>query len=194
MTVARASALALLAATLAPCIALAQGSGAAPPPPGAAAPGHDHRDPGAVRERMQAHRAERLQALRTVLRIRPDQEPAFQAYAAAVGPQPRTGGPDHQGAEGGAPTGQLTTPQRLDRIAQRMEEGEARRHAAFQRRADATKALYAALDPQQRQALDALPELMGFGGHGWGKGGQGGHRGGGHDDGRPMGPSSAQGE
>jgi hypothetical protein len=38
---------------------------------------------------------------------------------------------------------------------------------AFDRRDQATRALYASLDPRQRAAMDALPELTG---HGDGKG------------------------
>jgi hypothetical protein len=71
----------------------------------------------------------------------------------------------------------MTTPERLDRMAQMMDQRETRRRAAFERRAAATKALYAALSPEQRHTLDALPALEGHGDHGWGRGGE-----------HPMGP------
>jgi hypothetical protein len=66
-------------------------------------------------------------------------------------------------------------------MAQRMQDHMARRQAAFQRRAAATKALYASLSPEQRRAIDALPMLRG--GHGgWGTG-PGGHGMDGHGQG-----------
>jgi protein CpxP len=194
MIAARLSALALLAAVSVPALALAQGY--APPPPGANAPGPDgQRGPGDFRQRMQAHEAERMAALHSVLRIRADQDSAFQAFVAAMRPQPRTGErqPGAQGARGDM--SQLTTPERLDRMAQMMDQREARRRAEFQRRATATKTLYAALDTDQRRVLDALPELTG--GHGWGKGGGGGRMGHGSHGlamgDRPMGPPPAPG-
>jgi hypothetical protein len=53
---------------------------------------------------------------------------------------------------------------------QRMRERTARREEMFARRAAATKALYAALGPDQRRTLDALPLLRGGHRQGWGKG------------------------
>jgi hypothetical protein len=63
-----------------------------------------------------------------------------------------------------------------------MEERSARWNERFQRRAAATKALYAAFNPEQQRAMDALPLLRGGHGRGgWGKGrGMGGHGWGGH--------------
>jgi LTXXQ motif family protein len=64
----------------------------------------------------------------------------------------------------------LTTPKRLDRMGQRMQEHVARRQEAFARRASATKALYSALSPGQRRTMDALPLLRGGHREGGGKG------------------------
>jgi hypothetical protein len=170
----RVGALALLAAVAVPGFALAQAYGAPPQPPGAEgaarwAPGAGRGD---MRQARQEREAQKLKALHDVLRIRPDQESAFQAYAAALRP------PAHgDGAAGAAPMhhergefAQMTTPQRLDAMAKRMDERVNRMRARFQHRADATKALYAALSPDQQRTLDALPELEGRAGHGGGKG------------------------
>jgi hypothetical protein len=165
----RLPALALIAALAGASAVQAQD---APSTPGAPA-AHRAWDPAQFRARMEARRAERLKALHDVLAIRPDQESAFQAFAAAVRPPERTPG-DHPGGKGGdrAQLASLTTPERLDHMAQRMQERTQRRQAAFTRRAEATKALYSALSPEQRRTMDALPLLRG--GHegrgGWGKG------------------------
>ncbi len=127
--------------------------------------------PGAMREQWAQHmqqRAEaRAHALHDILHVRPDQEGAFQAFVASMRPPERQGGPgramDHQ-----SPT-ELTTPERLDRMAARM----AKRQAEFQRKADAVRRFYAALDPEQKRAFDALHGLMGGGG----RHGPGGHHG-----------------
>lgn len=143
----------------------------------AAPPGAEHHgwDPAEMRARMEAHRAQRLKALHDILGIRSDQEAAFAAFAASVRPpegdrgmRPQGMGPDREAMSN------LPTPERLDRMEERM----ARRQAAFQRRASVMKALYAALSPEQRRAMDALPMLRGAGdrekGHGPGRmGGRG---------------------
>ena len=57
----------------------------------------------------------------------------------------------------------MTTPERLDAMGRIMDERTQRMRERFQRRAAAVKALYAALSPDQRHTLDALPGLMGPG-------------------------------
>jgi protein CpxP len=133
-------------------------------PPSAAA--HEH-----WAEHMREHVEARAKRLHDILNIQPGQDVAFQAFIASMTPPEGEGGPHghHDMAEMQA----LTTPERLDRMADRM----AKRQAQFQRRADAVKAFYAALDPGQKRAFDALHGMMrgghhggghGFGGHGWG--------------------------
>ena len=144
----------------------------------------EHRGPGLgagqAQARMQqmreAHERQRAQDLRTILRLRPDQEPALTAFlqsrrppqgAGMAGEEPR--GPRSEG-------GPMTTPQQLDDMARREAE-----HAAMQRRhADALRAFYAALSPEQRQVFDALQRVEhgGRGHGGWGHRGFGGGRGG----------------
>lgn len=184
MITARIPALALAVLLAGASIAVAQEQPAAPAPMA-----HRGWDPAQMRQRVEERRAMRLKALHDVLGIRPDQEAAFSAYAAAIRPPERTPG-QRPGAMGGdrAALAAMTTPQRLDRMAQFMEERSARWHERFQRRAAATKALYASLNPEQQRAMDALPLLRGgrggwgkgrgMGGRGWG--GRGGHGMGGH--------------
>lgn len=87
--------------------------------------------------------------LRDVLQLTAQQEPALQAFLAASAPE-------HHGKHGGdRPAGAdrpLTTPERLDRQAERLAE----RQAAFARRAGAIKTFYAQLTPPQKRAFDAL--------------------------------------
>jgi hypothetical protein len=115
-------------------------------------------------EKMRVHAARRLQALHDVLQIRADQESAFQGFIAATRPQePREEGEHGDMGRGPGQMGGLTTPERLDRLAQRMDVHQARRRAEFQRVSGAVKALYAVLTPDQRRAFDALPVLLGPG-------------------------------
>ncbi|HZC15941.1 MAG TPA: Spy/CpxP family protein refolding chaperone [Caulobacteraceae bacterium] len=95
----------------------------------------------------------RAKALHAILNLRPDQEAAFQAFQAAMTPRPSQ---RHEHKDRGA-LDAMTTPQRLDRMADRM----AKRQAEFQRRADAIKIFYAALSPDQQRAFDAVPLIVG---------------------------------
>jgi hypothetical protein len=107
---------------------------------------------GMMGEHMAHMRAEHLRLLHDALSIRPDQEGAWQTFAAAMTPQP--GEPRAEGEAGEHVP--LTTPERLDRMQARM----ARRMEVFQRHAAAVRTLYAALSPAQRRTFDALVALM----------------------------------
>lgn len=121
--------------------------------------------------RMEAHKRQWADDLRTVLRLRPDQEGALTAFLArseAKGPH------DHGMHPEGSHPETMTTPQRLDEMAQR----EARTMARRQRRAEKLRTFYAALSPDQQQVFDALTRMRrhGPGGdHGFshGRGGRG---------------------
>jgi hypothetical protein len=115
------------------------------------------------------HRRE--QRLHDLLQIKPDQETAFGAFVTgleALRPRPDRG-PAQASAE---PEDRkpLTTPERLDRAAQRMSERQQR----AQKAAMVIKTFYAALTPDQRKAFDSRPLAFGGGGHmrmrghGWG--------------------------
>jgi hypothetical protein len=120
-------------------------------------------------EMAQRH-AERL---RTVLQLRPDQEPALRTLVAALQPDPAKR--ERMRAERRAARN-LTTPQRLDRMQAKMAE----RQGEFAKKADAIRHFYAQLSPAQQKAFDALGPMMmggrhGMGGHGMGHGGMRGH-------------------
>lgn len=132
-----------------------------------------------MQEMREAHERQRAADLRTVLRLRPDQEPALTAFLAS---HKR---PEGAGKPPGAPPAAMTTPQRLDEMARRDAEHEARQKA----HADALRAFYAALSPDQRQVFDALQRMRGGHGHGgFGHHGFGGMHGPMGGPGRPGGP------
>lgn len=139
---------------LAPALALAAAAHAQPagPPQGA----HD-RPMAEMKARHEAMQKQHLDDLRTILRIRPDQEAALAAFVDAHKPQMRESkGP----GEGRA----LTTPQRLEEMAKRDGEMSAQRA----RMRDALAKFYAALSPEQQKVFDALQRMHGpgpMGGH-----------------------------
>jgi hypothetical protein len=118
------------------------------PAAGVAAPGehrahrmHEGRSP----QRFQEQRAQRMEALKTQLALNASQQEAWSTFVSASQPPQRAAQrPDR------AEFAKLTTPQRLDR----MQALQAEHAASFSRRADATRALYATLSPQQQQTFD----------------------------------------
>lgn len=107
--------------------------------------GH-HRDP-----------EKHAQHLRDVLQLTAAQEPALQAFLTATGPamhrMHKPGAPGADAGERRAERKALTTPERLDRQAGMM----AKRQAAFEKRAAATRVFYGQLTASQKKAFDALP-------------------------------------
>jgi Spy/CpxP family protein refolding chaperone len=109
-------------------------------------------------EEMKAHfeamKKQHMEDLKTVLRLRPDQEAALAAFMASHEPQrfemrlpdPAT----------------TTTPQRLEQMAKHEEA----MRAAQAKRRDALARFYAALSPEQQKVFDALHRLQGPRGHG----------------------------
>lgn len=122
-----------------------------------------------MQERMAERRADRAKDLATVLRLRPEQMPALNAFLDSQrgpGRGAQAGGP-RQGAPGQrADRGAMTTPERLDRQAERGQQRQAR----MQARTESLRTFYAALSPDQRQVFDAMTRL---------RGSEGGPRGGG---------------
>jgi Spy/CpxP family protein refolding chaperone len=102
---------------------------------------------------MREHAKARAKALHDILNLRPDQEAALQAFLASM--KPPEGADGLRERDEKEPIARLTTPERLDRIAARMAEGQ----AEFQRRAEAVKRFYGALSPEQQRAFDALHGL-----------------------------------
>ncbi|WP_304170049.1 Spy/CpxP family protein refolding chaperone [Phenylobacterium aquaticum] len=148
----------------------------APPPPGMMGGVHDmagpdgHPDHAAM---MQRH----IQHLRDVLQLSPAQEPALQAFIAAM--KPPEGRMDKMREEH-EEMAKLTTPQRLDQMKSRMAEHE----AMMDQHIAAVKRFYAQLSPTQQKAFDALPPMMMR--HGGPRGGMEGRMGGHHMGGHGM--------
>lgn len=138
-------------------------------------PAGPHGPPSAeMTARHEAMQKQHLEDLKTVLRLRPDQEPALAAFVEAhkpmIGERKRSDEPKAQ-----------TTPQRLDQMAKRDTEMAAQR----QRMRDALARFYAALSPEQQKVFDALQRLKGpHGGRGGAMGMHGRH--GGHGGGPRM--------
>lgn len=115
---------------------------AGPPPPGPPI--------AEMNARHEAMQKQHLEDLKTVLRLRPDQEPALVAFVEAHKP------PVHEMAGPREPK-TLTTPQRLDEMARR----EADMGARHQRMREALARFYATLSPEQQKVFDALQRLKG---------------------------------
>ncbi|TAJ72394.1 MAG: hypothetical protein EPO51_09830 [Phenylobacterium sp.] len=127
-----------------------------------------HGQPSAeMKTRHEAMQKQHLEDLKTILRLRPDQEPALAAFVEAHKPQ------FHE-MKGPREPGTLTTPQRLEE----MSKHEAQMTAQHQRMRDALAKFYGALSPEQQKVFDALQRLRGphegpggpmmHGGHGGG--------------------------
>ena len=90
--------------------------------------------------------------LRTLLQLKPGQEPALTAYLAAIHPDR---GHDHFVEMSDHEDGH-TTPQRLAEMERRLAEQTAKGHA----RIEATRRFYDQLEPSQKKVFDELPMLM----------------------------------
>lgn len=115
---------------------------AAPAP--ASLVGCGHARPSHDAARAAAWREKHLAALHDKLKLTPEQEAAWQAYAGKT-PSPQASRPDWRSLAS------LPAPERMDRILSFMKEREARlaEHAA------ALKALYRILTPAQQKIFDA---------------------------------------
>ncbi|VWX59389.1 LTXXQ motif family protein (fragment) [Burkholderiales bacterium 8X] len=123
----------------------------------AAKPNHHGRADRAARfERMKAHRAQRMAALKDKLKLTPQQESAWSSFASANQPPARPDGANLRGHR--AEMAKLSTPERLER----MQARQAERSARFTKRIEATRTFYAALTPEQQKTFDA-ESVMRFG-------------------------------
>lgn len=137
----------VLAGLLATLGATAFAADAPSPPPPAA--GMAHHDPAKMQEHMQKRQA----ALKAQLKITAAQEGAWTTFTTSMQPPAKGPRPDKAEFE------KLTTPQRIDK----MRAMRAERDAEMDKRADATKAFYAALTPEQQKVFDAhaMPRMHG---------------------------------
>ena len=113
---------------------------------------HGKKDP-AKREAMFAKRSA---ALKTKLQITSDQEGAWTSFTTAMQPTARM---QHQRPDK-AEMAKLTTPERIDKMRALRTQYMAERTAAMDKRAEATKALYAALNADQKKTFDAMHSRM----------------------------------
>jgi hypothetical protein len=123
----------------------------------------DNKDRAEMRQRMAERHAHHMAELKTALQITSEQESAWNTFAAAMQP-PAT--PPNLAASR-AEFQKLTTPERIDL----MQKRQAEREAAMKQRADAVKAFYAQLTPEQQKTFDA--QTSHFGPHGGGPRGHG---------------------
>jgi len=156
------------AQTATPPAATAPADAATAAPSAQHAPRMRHGDPAQRMEKMKEFQAKRLADLKTKLQLNASQESAWSAFAdSRQPPAPPAQRPDRDAFA------KMTTPQRLDL----MKERQAARTMAFERRADATRSFYAALDPAQQKTFDAETLRMGprGGAHGGHHGPRGAH-------------------
>jgi len=144
----------LIAAGLLATFGLAASAQTPPPGPvGGDMPQHgmrDHMDPA----KMQEHMAKRQAALKQKLQITSTQEGAWNAWTAAMKPG------DFKRPERGEME-KLTTPERIDRMRAMRDQ----HMAQMDKRAEATKAFYATLTPEQKKTFDAETAHGPRGGH-----------------------------
>jgi periplasmic protein CpxP/Spy len=137
---------------------------------------HDQRHHAASPERMQQHMAQRAAALKAQLKIEPAQESAWTTFIDSMKPSADA---FKRRQEIRAEMQKLTTPERVDRMRVLRTERQAR----MDKRGDAVKTFYAALNAEQKKTFDSRPMMQGRGGHGGKQGGEhGGHRGRMHGD------------
>ncbi|MES2585013.1 MAG: Spy/CpxP family protein refolding chaperone [Pseudomonadota bacterium] len=139
------------------------------PAAGASSAGHHHGHMGMGKHgkmdpaKRDAMVAKRQAELKTKLKITAEQEGAWTSFTTAMKPSARK---DHQRADR-AELDKLTTPERIDKMRALRTQHMADRTAAMDKRADATKVFYAALNAEQRKVFDAEHARMGrrHGGH-----------------------------
>lgn len=153
----------ILAASLLAAFAAAAGAQTPPAPatgPDTAMMGHRHEgrmggDPAKWRERMEKRMAERHALLKQKLQLSAAQEGAWNTWTQTMKPPANMQRPNRE------EFAKLTTPERIDR----MRQVRAQRQAEMDKRADATKAFYAQLTPQQQKVFDSEGAQFGRGGH-----------------------------
>ena len=135
----------LIAAAATALMASAAFAQSAPPPPEHGMAGEHMRRPHHDPEKMAAH-------LRAALQLRADQEPALQAFVAAMTP-PKDGEAMHeQMRKAHEAMADKPTPEVLDAMIAKAREHISR----LEQHAAAVKTFYAALSPAQQKAFDLM--------------------------------------
>jgi protein CpxP len=101
-------------------------------------------------EKMQARMDKRNAELKAELKITAAQEGAWTAFTNAMKPPAGKIGQRPDQAE----LAKLTTPERIDKMKALRAEYHATMNTAMDQRADATKAFYAVLTPEQKKVFD----------------------------------------
>lgn len=158
-----AASMAAVAQTAAPA-APAAASAPSQPGPHAGHHGKNRHDPAKMQARIAQHQAE----LKAKLKLTPAQEGAWTAFTASMQPPVHGARPDRAAMK--AEFDKLTTPERIDRMRALRAQRMAEMNAAMDKRGDATKTFYAALNADQQKVFDS--QRMGRGGKG-----HGGHHG-----------------
>ena len=127
------------------------------------------------RTKMEAMMAKRHDALKAKLKLTPEQEGAWTAFTTAMKPPVRTDvkRPDRVELD------KLTTPERIDKMHALRTERMTAMNAEMDKREDATKTFYAALNAEQKKVFDVEHARLGsrHGEHrGPGVGGRGGDK------------------
>jgi len=122
-------------------------------PPMMGPDGMHHMDPAKMAQWHAKHMAE----LKAKLKITASQEAAWSRFADAMKPPTDMMGQRPDRAE----LDKLPTPERIDKMRALRKEHMAAMEAAMDQRGDATKALYAALGPEQQKTFDAEFSKMG---------------------------------
>ena len=145
--------------------AVAQGTDAAPAAlnPGASAPAAQNARPQHHGEhRMGRHDPARMQAeMKTRLKITSAQEGAWTTFTMAMQPPARRTGGEQSMAAQRAELDQRTTPERIDKMRTMRTQRMTEMHAEMDKRGEAIKAFYAALNPEQQKTFDAEHRKMG---------------------------------
>ena len=151
--------------------AMAQGTPPASPSPGPRSEHMGHHDPA----KMQAMMAKQQADLKGKLKLTPAQEGAWATYTTAM--QPPAGRGMRPTEAQRADMDKLSTPERIDKMRSMRAERMTQMNAMMDKRGDATKALYAALTPEQQKIFDAEHQKHGARGNhgrhgerGWGGG------------------------
>lgn len=109
------------------------------------------------RAKMEQMHAKHLADLKATLKITASQEAAWNTFADSMKPAGDMMGKRPDRAE----MDKLTTPERMDKMRAMHKERMATMDAAMDKRAAATKTLYAALTPEQQKTFDAEHAKMG---------------------------------
>jgi len=107
--------------------------------------------------KMKAMMAKRHAALKAKLKLTPEQEGAWTTFTAAMAPPARTDHPKIDRAE----MAKLTTPERIDKMHAIRTQHLADMSAAMDKRDEAIKTFYAALNDDQKKIFDAEHNRMG---------------------------------